>query len=502
MKRISRVIVLSVAGAVPQRLRQSLLKEKYESQSVESLKAAEVALKSWPESAVLVHFGPDQDAAFSLLKSLLIATSFHDLPLMVVGEEADTLEPELGKVFRVVGSCNTPCEANDIVAEVQRLSEAHLKLKNEQMSSASEQLDSKVFALKPPAPQGDVANHPKWGSKSLPDAFFEQLGELNLLGRSVGGTLYGRTVRCEPFLKFFDDQKLGLMEASEKALQGADSWVKGHAVRVAYIAFCLLRATGESTDSVVQSTRAALLHATSFRTKRRVARVDYFSGSDPEVRRRIAKSVRESATKVSFELGFPDESIVIALLARLIARDEVTRDSPECKLAYGLYVADVVDRMCWDSGYFNPARGYALLKLAKRGQLADMSPAIAVAAVKFVSEAIVGSPQRLRSPTAFTRKFRQRMEKGEIERHGPTVGEREVSVEDLTPGMKLSRPLKTFDGREVLESDLKLDEDLIWRLWQLTSIRPLEVAMVVSERKAPKEDTVRVPSVDLLGPVE
>jgi hypothetical protein len=233
-----------------------------------------------------------------------------------------------------------------------------------------------------------------------------------------------------------------------------------------------------------------------------VARVDYFSSSDPEVRRRIAKVVRESATKVSFDLGFPDESIVIALLARLIARDEVTRDSRECKLAYGLYVADVIDRMCWDSGYFNPARGYALLKQAKQGALADMNPAIAVVAVKFISEAIVGSPPRLRSPAEFTRKYRQRIKNGEVENPRPRAGERQVSVEDLAPGMQLSRPLKTFDGREILESDLKLDEDLIWRLWQLTSIRPLEVAMVVSERKAAREDKAPAAVVDLLGPID
>jgi hypothetical protein len=502
MKSISRVIVLSVAGMVPDGLREALLKGSYESQSVESLKAAESALKSCPESAVLVHFGPDQDAAFSLLKSLLTATFFHTRPLILVGEEADTIVPELGKVFLFVGSCNTPCGAPEIVVEVKRLSELYWKLKDQQISSASEQLDSKIVALQTTPSVGSVTAHPSWGNKSLPDTFFQKLGELNLLGRTVGGTLYGRNIRLEPFLKFFDDQRLGLKEASEKALQGADSWVKGHVVRVAYIAFCLLRATGESTDSVIQSTRAALLHAASFRTKRRVARVDYFSSSDPEVRRRIAKVVRESATKVSFDLGFPDESIVIALLARLIARDEVTRDSRECKLAYGLYVADVIDRMCWDSGYFNPARGYALLKQAKQGALADMNPAIAVVAVKFISEAIVGSPPRLRSPAEFTRKYRQRIKNGEVENPRPRAGERQVSVEDLAPGMQLSRPLKTFDGREILESDLKLDEDLIWRLWQLTSIRPLEVAMIVSERKAAREDKAPAAVVDLLGPID
>ena len=52
-------------------------------------------------------------------------------------------------------------------------------------------------------------------------------------------------------------------------------------------------------------------------------------------------------------------------------------------------------------------------------------------------------------------------------------GEQRVQLASLTPGMRLSQPLRSLDGKEILSPDLTLDEDLIWRLWQLAAIRPL-----------------------------
>jgi hypothetical protein len=58
----------------------------------------------------------------------------------------------------------------------------------------------------------------------------------------------------------------------------------------------------------------------------------------------------------------------------------------------------------------------------------------------------------------------------------------EVSIQNLTPGMLLTRPLKTLDGASVLETEQRLDADLIWRLWQLTALRPVESAVVRGKR--------------------
>ena len=57
--------------------------------------------------------------------------------------------------------------------------------------------------------------------------------------------------------------------------------------------------------------------------------------------------------------------------------------------------------------------------------------------------------------------------------------ETKVAIESLQPGMKLTRPIFSFDGRKVLSGNLVLDHDLIWRIWQLSALRPLNGPLVI-----------------------
>ena len=62
--------------------------------------------------------------------------------------------------------------------------------------------------------------------------------------------------------------------------------------------------------------------------------------------------------------------------------------------------------------------------------------------------------------------------------------EKKVPLAGLLPGMTLSRPLLSFDGREILPSNLSLDQDLIWRIWQLAALRPLNAPLVIYSGKS------------------
>ena len=65
-------------------------------------------------------------------------------------------------------------------------------------------------------------------------------------------------------------------------------------------------------------------------------------------------------------------------------------------------------------------------------------------------------------------------------------GEERIKISSLSSGMTLSRPLKSFDGREILEAELRLDDDLIWRIWQLSSICPLNSPVIIKNNKKKK----------------
>ncbi len=483
MKPSNSVAIFSIAESAPSNLRQALLKRKFESQYVKTLQEAEKQLAKGKNITTVVCFGEAQDEAISLIKKLLTASVFHHMPLLVVGEEADTLKPQLKKVFSIVGALNSPTGPEAIAVEIERLCGEYLNQQLSAKNKAEADLDAKVDL----AQKGSGDADPSVKIKAFTEDFFARLKTLNLLGATVGGSFYGRTSRIENYLSLLDSKGGGLSEAYEKGLLGADDWVRGHSLRVAYVTNCLLSALGQSTKEVLTCTRAALWHQISFKTNRRLARGGLIQKQEGDYRSRVAKAVRESATKVSYELRAPKESLTLGLLSRLISREEVTHGSTEAIQAYALYAADMIDRECCPGGFFDPKRGYKLLRDVKRGALQDIDPSIAVAAVKFLSEAIVGVPPKMVMPAAILREFRKRLASGEFEQVKLDGCERKVPINKLRPGMTLSRPLCTFDGKEVLESSLKLDEDLIMRVWQLTALRPIESAIILRDTVQPSE---------------
>lgn len=483
MKPSKSVAIFSIADSAPIRLRQTLLKRKLESQNVKTLQEAERQLRRWKSLTTVVCFGEAQDDALALMKQLLATPAFHQLPLLVVGEEADTLKPELQKVFPVVGALNAPIGPEAIADEIERLCEEQLKREESAKNAAAADLDAQLNSVSKVEPGVDSTAQ----IKAFTEDFFARLKTLNLLGSTVGGSFYGRTSRLDNYLVMLSSKGGGLSEDFEKGLVGADEWVKGHSLRVAYVTHCILSALGQPEVEVLSSTRAALWHQISFKTNRRLARGGLIQKQEGDYRSRVGKAVRESATKVSYELRAPKESLTLGLLSRLISHEEVTLGSSEVVHAYALYAADMIDRECCPAGFFDPKRGYKLLRDVKKGVLHDVDPAIAVAAIKFLSEAIVGCPPKVVMPAAILRVYRQRLASGEIDQLRPNRGERKVPINKLAPGMRLSRPLCTFDGKEILESSLKLDEDLIMRVWQLTAIRPIESAMILRESSPASE---------------
>jgi hypothetical protein len=103
---------------------------------------------------------------------------------------------------------------------------------------------------------------------------------------------------------------------------------------------------------------------------------------------------------------------------------------------------------------------------------------LAAAGVRFISEALAACPLAVTLPASLLKRYQVQKVKNAGEKKARLKDEVEVSVEDLAPGMKLTRPLRTRDGMELLEGNQRLDEDLIWRLWQLAGVRPVESATI------------------------
>jgi hypothetical protein len=58
-------------------------------------------------------------------------------------------------------------------------------------------------------------------------------------------------------------------------------------------------------------------------------------------------------------------------------------------------------------------------------------------------------------------------------------GQKRISIAALTPGMKLARDVYTYEGVQAAERGIKLDPDLIWRIWSLAATRSLRSQPVI-----------------------
>jgi len=469
-----KVVILSVKGSAPDGLGAALTSVNLDCIVTESITSARDPLCESEDRLFLLYYGELQEDGFLILKDLLSYAEIHHLPLFVAGDEAESLETQLGKVFRLV-SCLTPTvDVDSLARAVLNLWERYKKV----VGSAQPDYEDQESTATRSTSRGPKRN-PFYGLKSIPEEFFTQLEGLKLMERAIGGAFFTHTVSPEPFLSALASWKPSLLETAEKAVRGADSWVSGHILRVGYTTLRVLLAIGCDEDDVLAATRAALLHASAFKIKRRIAKLDYVTSFDPQTRLRIAAAFRESASKISSEFSMPRESVIIATVSKLIASEEVNRESREYVMASAICFADALSRVGCGLGFFNPQRGYLILRKCRDAELPDLHPMILAAMIKFVAEAIIASPPRLAMPMKFIVKYNERRARGEVGDRIPGRGEEQIPIEKLTPGMRLSRPLKTFDGAELLEPDMRLDEDLIWRVWQLAAVRPLEQAMVI-----------------------
>ena len=133
--------------------------------------------------------------------------------------------------------------------------------------------------------------------------------------------------------------------------------------------------------------------------------------------------------------------------------------------------------MCIRDRAWSPRAAHQLLRKFKATEIPEIHPMVLACLTKFLSEAV--SQNR---PAYLVSKKHREDPALKAERQQPIASnEHRVTVDQLTPGMKLSRALKSHDGKEVLASDMELDQDLIWRLWQLSAVRPLNSAVVESD---------------------
>lgn len=192
------------------------------------------------------------------------------------------------------------------------------------------------------------------------------------------------------------------------------------------------------------------------------------------LRKDICSAIKDSALNMSAEGADPVLVQMIAQIGKIIGQEPSFGKDDFALAASAVVAADMINRTCYEPFFWNVSAAYGLLRKIRHGQtIGFIHPAVICVTLKLMAEALcsksntklIGSVKAVESDSS----------NNDLE---TVVDETVVEVPLLTAGMRLSRPLKTEDGEALLEEDLLLDDDLIMRIWQLSSKKVLHKPIV------------------------
>lgn len=475
------LLILQLSSLSADKVREFLNSKGFSTQLISDLRKVSEALSKLVNPILIVDCGRDEGRSKAYIKRLLQSQDIMSYPLVVIGAGADKFESELNKVFPVAATLNHPYEHSALFEGISFISRTFQQVKGD--VADLNQVEGQKTA---PVEKQDHAK--------VPRLVFEQFFSLNIVERFLGGDQYIFAIQEDRFKdsSYFPDGSQAISIAIANLCEDVGKWGGPHLHRLAYLVHLVMSALSLDESLKISARQAAFFIGWGFAERaKRLMRRDYFSNTDTNYRSEIAEMIRKSAKLVDENLHLNQTRDLLETVAQLVANERGIDHDAQTITASAVMASDLVDRVCWQSGYWNPHAACRFLRGVKAGKLSEIHPAVLCCVVKILSEAVVStSPRflldrRVSSDPLLLEKAKQ------LREQQPEQSEEKVPITALAPGMKLSRPLFSFDGKQVLDADLILDQDLIWRIWQLSAIRPLNAPLIVRQKRE------RVPAVEL-----
>ncbi|MCB0352362.1 MAG: hypothetical protein KDD64_02520 [Bdellovibrionales bacterium] len=458
----------------PSALRETLQSGGFSSRVVNSTDELEQAIESNPDDFAFIDVGDRELEALELVKTAIGSRTLRQTALIVLGKEADAFETALDKYFSLSITLNAPCSASEILKAVQ-----YLERRAGPIASAS-------YVISTPEPATTHTSYePRDGlEESIPEILFDRMQQLPDAPETTVPSKLKRAITYEAL------ESLGMLSPSDKIRTATKAvyselpaWSRDHICRMTFLAHRFLQVLRVPTAQAADTRDAGLLLPCAFVTQsNNILRKNYLIGNQG-VRHEIASKLKDSAMKVMSEYGSSAPGKIIASMARLLAQEEAPDDNNPDHIAAGCLLAgDLVNRLCFQAGHWNPRGAHSLMKSLKDRKVNLIPTPVLACTVQFLSEALIQLPKTFLLPKT-VRNSPELLELArKFEEYEPTEDEMRVPLDSLEPGMKLSKPIFAYDGREILAQEVILDQDLIWRLWQLSSIRPVNTPLVALDK--------------------
>lgn len=250
------------------------------------------------------------------------------------------------------------------------------------------------------------------------------------------------------------------MKLIDDSLQLAGDWEVGHFRRVAYAVKCVLGALRlEEEDLDLGITMAYLYAWPHGLSNSKVSRDQYTRRGQEGTKERFKKSLEANADTIREFLSQESLADAADVMARLVDIKRRPRADVLTTIGSAILLADMIDRECFSENLFNARSAYYMLRWIERGEADLLDGGVIALITHFLSEAMEAAPPRIPGP--------------ELKKPEGAAKTVKVRFSHLQPGMRLAAPLKTIQGKKILDSGVVIDSDIIWRLWRISAVTPI-----------------------------
>lgn len=490
MHRKNDILILQRSKELPPKLRERLRLANYAAKTIFDIRMLRSTLAQAYQPIILIDCSGTAAGAQRSIKDLIELPEICDYPLIFIAENVENFAESIDRYFLLARRLLAPTEATQVISTINEIHNTYhsylerlalvapdtcRRLQQQIQGSTQPLIEPKHGATRPPASRSELET----GDELIAN-IFEILETLYKENITLNGQQYSHQID-EAFLA--QQQLLPrhpvLREASKTVCKKLNKIDQKHLYRTAFIMGNSTRVLRIGANLQDYSAAASFLFASAFtKQTQHLLRLDYLRSKSESLRHEIGEKIIASAEQL--DASFNEElKDIIRKTGVLIAQLKELEDTPTSLAASILMASDLTDRICFHSGFWDPHAAHRLLFSIKHGRLANIDTRVIACISKLLSETISSQtpahliPQQIRTDVT--------LQKQDNEPKDPLLSshQHQIELSQLKPGMRLASPLVGYDGLLLLGADLVLDPDMIWRIWQLASIRPLRSPLVV-----------------------
>jgi hypothetical protein len=477
MARVKNIVILQKSDELPDNLRTNLRDNGFSSTTVFDERSVLQKIQDVSFAFVLIDCGEGAARSAQQLSKLFKHPDLLHYPTVVLSSANDEPPEVLCSKFLKLATLPLPCTSTDVLELLEEFNET-LKEFLLQLQSVAPDKVPEFLLREQPGVWDPLPSEPGL-SQSFAQDFFDRLSSLGLSEAS------------------FDAAK-ALIDVGEEGLEQAAFMPadRGHQVVVREIRSNLTEVPqraarnkvymcGQMTGVLPVSERlrsigliAMNVLPAGFEGKGELLTVNFLNDRLAGRRADIVAGVKVSADYASKRVS-EEVAALLRDFSVLLAGNLNQSDNEEFLLLSTLAAADITDRACREDGHWFPALSHVFMNKILRGELRALHPTSVMLALRYVVDMASSTRPSHLIPGKIREKEDLRAQHESARSSEKTKGERKISIIEIQPGMRLSRELLAFDGRQLLPEGSEFDEDLILRLWRVGTVRVLNTPLFI-----------------------